>query len=138
MDEDRKARILNHLDKGHVNELTRELEVSGMGNLRDDLLALVDLRGGAEVLAQTTELVGEQKGLRYLDELGALLARYAIEDIVFDLGVVRGLDYYTGAVIELHYEPLGAASQICGGGSYTLTDILGMETLQTPQDSGWV
>ena len=75
--------------------------------------------------------MGEQEGLRYLSELGALLERYGIRDILFDLGVVRGLDYYTGAVFELHYEPLGSASQICGGGSYTLTDIFGGEPLQT-------
>ncbi len=74
MDEDWKARILNHLDKRHADELTQELEAAGMGNLQDDLLALVDLRGRAEVLGQATELVGEQEGLRYLDELGALLA----------------------------------------------------------------
>ncbi len=115
VNEDRKARVLSHLDKGHVDELTGELEAAGMGKLQDDLVALVDLRVGAEVLEQATELVGEQEGLRYLDDLGALLARYAIEDLVFDLGGVRGLDYYTD-VFELHYEPLGAASQICGDG----------------------
>ncbi len=129
--EDRKARILNNLDKGHVDDLAQELEAAGMGNLQDDLLALVDLRGRAEVLEQATELVDEQEGLRCLDDLGALLARCAIEDVVLDLGVVRGLDYYTGAVFELHYEPLGAASQICSGGSCTLTDILGGAPLQT-------
>ncbi len=92
VNENRTARILSHLDKGHVDDLTGELEAAGMGKLQDDLVALVDLRGGAEVLEQATELVGEQEGLRYLDDLGALLARYAIEDILFDLGVVRGLD----------------------------------------------
>ncbi|MFQ6012523.1 MAG: histidine--tRNA ligase [Thermoplasmata archaeon] len=131
VDEERKARILNHLDKRRLDDLTEELEDAGIGGMRDKLVALVDLRGGPEVLAEAEKMVGEQEGLRYLTDLGRLLARYGIEDIVFDLGVVRGLDYYTGAVFELHYEPLGAASQICGGGSYTLTNILGGDPLTT-------
>ncbi len=131
VDEERKARILNALDKRRVNELSEALEGAGIGDLRDDLLALVEFRGGAEVLDQAQERVGDQEGLHYLRDLGNLLERYGIDDVLFDLGVVRGLDYYTGAVFELHYEPLGSASQICGGGSYTLTDLFGGEPLQT-------
>ncbi len=131
VDEERKARILNALDKRRVNELSEALEGAGIGDLRDDLLALVEFRGGAEVLDQAQERVGDQEGLRYLRDLGNLLERYGIDGVLFDLGVVRGLDYYTGAVFELHYEPLGSASQICGGGSYTLTDLFGGEPLQT-------
>ena len=131
VDEDRKARILHALDKRHVDDLSEELEGAGIGDLRDDLVALVELRGGAEVLDQAQERIGDREGLRYLRDLGHLLERYGIDDVLFDLGVVRGLDYYTGAVFELHYEPLGSASQICGGGSYTLTDLFGGEPLQT-------
>ncbi len=131
VDEERKARILNYLDKRNLDALSQELEAAGIGDLRDDLVALVDLRGGPEILERSREIVGDQEGLRYLADLGSLLGRYGVGDILFDLGVVRGLDYYTGAVFELHYEPLGAASQICGGGAYTLTNVLGGEPLQT-------
>ncbi len=131
VDEGRKARILNALDKRRLDELSEELDAVGLGDLQENLLALVDLRGGPEVLAQAQEEVGDQEGLRYLRDLGDLLERYGIGDILFDLGVVRGLDYYTGAVFELHYAPLGAASQICGGGSYTLTELFGGDPLQT-------
>ncbi|MEE9592060.1 MAG: histidine--tRNA ligase, partial [Thermoplasmata archaeon] len=131
VEEEAKARILSHLDKRHEDELTQELDAAGIGDLQDQLVALVDLRGGREILGKARELVGDQEGLQYLDDLGALLRRYEIEDVLFDLGVVRGLDYYTGAVFELHFEPLGAASQICGGGSYTLTEVFGGKPLQT-------
>ncbi|MFQ5919498.1 MAG: histidine--tRNA ligase, partial [Thermoplasmata archaeon] len=131
VDEERKARILNALDKRRSEELSDKLDAAGLGDLRENLLALVDLRGGPEVLAQARETVGDQEGLRYLRELGDLLKRYGVDDLVFDLGVVRGLDYYTGAVFELHYEPLDTASQICGGGSYTLTDLFGGDPLPT-------
>lgn len=38
--------------------------------------------------------------------------------VVEDPGIVRGLDYYTRTVFEVHYPPLGARSALCGGGRY--------------------
>ena len=35
-----------------------------------------------------------------------------------DRELVRGLDYYTRTVFEVHYPPLGARSAVCGGGRY--------------------
>lgn len=35
-----------------------------------------------------------------------------------DTGIVRGLDYYTGTVFEVHSPDLGAQSSLCGGGRY--------------------
>jgi histidyl-tRNA synthetase len=35
-----------------------------------------------------------------------------------DRSIVRGLDYYTRTVFEVHYPPLGARSALCGGGRY--------------------
>ena len=35
-----------------------------------------------------------------------------------DPGVVRGLDYYTGTVFEVHSTALGAQGALCGGGRY--------------------
>ncbi|HED66989.1 MAG TPA: histidine--tRNA ligase [Planctomycetes bacterium] len=37
---------------------------------------------------------------------------------VLDSGLVRGLDYYTRTVFELHHPPLGVRSALCGGGRY--------------------
>jgi histidyl-tRNA synthetase len=38
--------------------------------------------------------------------------------VVEDSSIVRGLDYYTRTVFEVHYPPLGARSALCGGGRY--------------------
>ena len=38
--------------------------------------------------------------------------------VVVDAGMVRGLDYYTRTVFELHHPDLGARSAVCGGGRY--------------------
>ena len=45
-----------------------------------------------------------------LDEMGI--------DYVVDPAIVRGLDYYTGAVFEFIAEGIGAQSTVCGGGRY--------------------
>jgi histidyl-tRNA synthetase len=45
---------------------------------------------------------------------------------VADPSLVRGLDYYSRTVFEIHYPPLGARSALCGGGRYDgLVETLG-------------
>ena len=51
---------------------------------------------------------------------------------VVDSSIVRGLDYYTGAVFEFIAEGIGAQSTVCGGGRY---DGL-VESLGGPKLSG--
>lgn len=137
----RQAKILSHLDKRDLEGLRSELEGSGLGHLQDPLLELIGLKGGREILDKAEALVGSSQqatergsgasAIDHLRELGARLRAYGIEEILYDLGVVRGLDYYTGMVFELHFDPLGSASQICGGGAYSLTEVLGGEPIPT-------
>ncbi|SRR5581483_1455677 len=56
-----------------------------------------------------------------------LLAAHGVPEVEADLGVARGLDYYTGTVFEFHATKLGAQSQIGGGGAYTLAELFGGE-----------
>jgi histidyl-tRNA synthetase len=53
----------------------------------------------------------------HFDTVRALLADVGRETVV-DSGLVRGLDYYTRTVFEVHHPPLGARSALCGGGRY--------------------
>ncbi len=53
-------------------------------------------------------------------------------DYEVDSSIVRGLDYYTGAVFEFIAEGIGAQSTVCGGGRY---DGL-VESLGGPELSG--
>jgi histidyl-tRNA synthetase len=43
------------------------------------------------------------------------------------MGVVRGLDYYTGMVFEIDSPNLGAEKQVGGGGAYSLAEVFGGE-----------
>jgi len=46
--------------------------------------------------------------------------------VTVDPGIVRGFDYYTRTVFELHLPSLGARSAVCGGGRYDhLVETLG-------------
>ena len=48
-------------------------------------------------------------------------------EYTLNLGIVRGLDYYTGMVFEGFAENLGAENQVIGGGSYRLAHLFGGE-----------
>ena len=72
------------------------------------------LRGGVEVL----EGIPEAGELRAVYDL---LAPEVAERVIFDLGLIRDLDYYTGAVFEVYDAALGAP--LGGGGRYD--DLLG-------------
>ena len=54
---------------------------------------------------------------RKFDTLTMALDKMGI-DYVKDPTIVRGLDYYTGAVFEFIAEGIGAQSTVCGGGRY--------------------
>ncbi|MEZ5980273.1 MAG: histidine--tRNA ligase [Planctomycetota bacterium] len=53
----------------------------------------------------------------HFDRVIALLRELGV-DVVVDPGVVRGLDYYTRTIFEVHCPSLGARSALCGGGRY--------------------
>jgi ATP phosphoribosyltransferase regulatory subunit len=92
--------------------------LSGIGRHERDLLVrLPELRGGPEVLDRVEGVALE--GLRALYEL--LAERGVADRVIFDLGLVRELGYYTGAVFEVYDPAVGFA--LGGGGRYD--DLLG-------------
>ncbi len=48
-----------------------------------------------------------------------------------DLGIARGLDYYTGMVFEIDVPYLGAEKQVCGGGAYELAELFEIEPINS-------
>lgn len=81
---------------------------------------LIELRGGPEILDKAMELVQEgpaSSALNNLRQLYSCLKDYGVEGyITLDLGLLRGLDYYTGLVFEGYSVAMGFP--ICGGGRY--------------------
>jgi ATP phosphoribosyltransferase regulatory subunit len=87
---------------------------------REMLVRLPELRGGREVLERADGPVADAvEGLRALHEL--LEQRGVADRVIFDLGLVRELGYYTGAVFEVYDPAVGFA--LGGGGRYD--DLIG-------------
>jgi ATP phosphoribosyltransferase regulatory subunit len=88
----------------------------GVGEAERELLVrLPELRGGREVLERADgPVAGAVENLRALH---AELERRGVADrVIFDLGLVRELGYYTGAVFEVYDPAVGFA--LGGGGRY--------------------
>ncbi|CCO09234.1 ATP phosphoribosyltransferase regulatory subunit [Desulforamulus hydrothermalis] len=83
-------------------------------------LDLIELRGGPAVLDKAAELAQEGPAADAVENLRQLyqgLTCYGLAGhITLDLGLLRGLDYYTGLVFEGYTVAMGFP--ICGGGRY--------------------
>jgi len=79
---------------------------------RDALVSVPALRGGREVLAKVPGPAAEN-----LSAVHDLLAERGVGDrVIFDLGLLRDLSYYTGTIFEV-YDP-AVAFALGGGGRY--------------------
>ncbi|MEA2316457.1 MAG: phosphoribosyltransferase regulatory subunit, partial [Solirubrobacteraceae bacterium] len=118
--EEARERLLHELATKDLVGLEREVDRLDLPEDAADLLVRVpQLRGGPDVLSAEAGPVAEAlSGLRaVLDALEPAVA----ERVIFDLGLARGLGYYTGAVFDVYDPALGAP--IGGGGRYD--DLLG-------------
>jgi len=114
--EDRHLPLLECLSRRDLVGLDMRVAALGLGERERELLArLPELRGGPEVLERAAAPAGEAvEGLRVLHEL--LEERGVADRVIFDLGLVRELGYYTGVVFEVYDPAVGFA--LGGGGRY--------------------
>ncbi len=106
------------IDRKNTPELAERLERYGVrGALADALLALPDLFGGPEVLeAARKHAISERArmDLDWLEEVLALLP--AGLEPLFDLGMARAYDYYSGLHFRAYTPDFGLP--LLGGGRY--------------------
>lgn len=123
-DEKLAADVLRMIDKEDWDALGEMFDARALPRqLFDRITAIADMKGEIELLNN----LDKSEATDYLNELFAVLKVYGIEDCQIDMGIVRGLDYYTGMVFEIDAPRLGAEKQIMGGGSYTLSELFGGE-----------
>jgi histidyl-tRNA synthetase len=124
--------VLRTLDKlgkigpdGVMEELTRVVGTKPADN--EQLLALSTLDGGStEMLAELEKLVAGndlgETGVKRLREIvqgvAAVLPPGANERVRIDPSIARGLDYYTGLVLETTLNELPGYGSVCSGGRY--------------------
>ena len=122
------------IDKGDMGSLRtlfdeREVGISAFQLVED----YVAVSGDRSVVDQVRASHGHQDGLAdalsRLDQALEHLDAYEGLEYTVDLGIARGLDYYTGVVFEVDWEGLGAEKQVCGGGAYELGQIFGLENV---------
>jgi histidyl-tRNA synthetase len=125
---------IDKLDKIGIDAVNLELGEKGVSSMAiQKLQPVLHLQGSKETKLQKLEelLKGSETGMKGICELKTLFSY--IESGVFsgaielDLTLARGLNYYTGAIIEVKSADVSIGS-ICGGGRYdNLTGVFGLD-----------
>jgi histidyl-tRNA synthetase len=129
-------RSLDKLGKATPEAVAAELAAHGVAaEAAAALLEMASLAGPpAEVLARLSTLVGdEEQGRAGVAALTAIVAgarEAGVPDgrVAIDPSIARGLDYYTGIVLESFLDDLPALGSICSGGRYD--NLAGLYTNQ--------
>jgi ATP phosphoribosyltransferase regulatory subunit len=110
-----RPRLLEALVLRDFVGLEQELAAAGLtGEAVEMLLEVPQRRGGPNVLEEMPAPAEEAAmGLR---RVHGLLEPAVAERVIFDLGLIRNIGYYTGAVFDVYDPALGAP--IGGGGRY--------------------
>ena len=129
-------RSLDKLGKATPEAVAAELAAHGVAaEAAAALLEMASLAGPpADVLARLSTLVGnEEQGRAGVAALTAIVAgarEAGVPDgrVAIDPSIARGLDYYTGIVLESFLDDLPALGSICSGGRYD--NLAGLYTKQ--------
>jgi len=127
--------ILDKLDKVGVDKVFEELRVLGITENNLNALNLFLSQSNQALSAMDKLNLAEQFiqgeiGQKGIQEMRFLLEKASVLDlkteIYFDFLLARGLNYYTGTILEVKSTEVPMGS-ICGGGRYdNLTGIFGM------------
>jgi len=125
---------IDKLEKIGIEAINEELQSKGVSaSAVSKLKPVLVLSGNTETKLNELEsiLQAYETGMKGISELRTLFGYIndspLSSDIEFDLTLARGLDYYTGAIIEVKSKEVNIGS-ICGGGRYdNLTGVFGLE-----------
>jgi len=127
---DQSTAVLRALDKlakiGPDKVAMEMVAVAGASESQaKEVLALAGINGtNDEILLQLAKLVeGSEEGEAGVAALrdvttGALAAGVSADRLSIDVSIARGLDYYTGTVIETFLNQLPEIGSVCSGGRY--------------------
>ena len=128
---------LDKLDKIGIEGVLKEMRAKGIPEKAiDKLKPLFSVAGSnEEILDALTEMLSDsQEGSKGLEELRFVMQQIdqlglEASNLVFDLTLARGLNYYTGAIFEVEADQVQMGS-IGGGGRYDdLTGIFGLKNI---------
>lgn len=134
-------RALDKVQKRTEEELVEEYSGKGVGREAvAELLKFGRTRGAPDQVCKRLEELGLGSG-----EDGGLLAlrdslrSRGIQNVEYNLSIVRGLDYYTGVVFEVVDRRNPGLGSLCGGGRYdVLPKLFGRPDLSATGAAGGV
>jgi histidyl-tRNA synthetase len=125
---------IDKLEKIGIDAVNEELKDKGVSTDAIKMLQpVINLKGNTNTKLQKLEELFSQSetGMKGVNELKTLFSYFEKENMAskveLDITLARGLNYYTGAIIEVKSADVAIGS-ICGGGRYDdLTGIFGLE-----------
>ena len=125
---------IDKLEKIGIDAVNEELKDKGVSaDAIKKLQPVINLKGNTNTKLQKLEELFSQSetGIKGVNELKTLFSYFEKENMAskveLDITLARGLNYYTGAIIEVKSADVAIGS-ICGGGRYDdLTGIFGLE-----------
>jgi histidyl-tRNA synthetase len=125
---------LDKFDKTGLENVNAELKSKGLSDTAiSNLQPFLLVKGSStDKLKMLRELLSAseigKKGIEELQSLFDFVYNCSLSnEVELDLTLARGLNYYTGAIIEVKSKDVSIGS-ICGGGRYdNLTSVFGME-----------
>ena len=117
--------IIDHSEKVPVEKTTENLAEIGLSeeNIKK-ILAFINLHGERSFVVKNLGNLDIDnptftEGVSELDQVLYLLETMGLKDqIIADMKIVRGLDYYTGTVFEFILPEHKSIGSVCGGGRY--------------------
>jgi histidyl-tRNA synthetase len=124
---------IDKLDKIGIEKVVEELKERGLSDeMIEQVLPIIQLTGtNSERLANLESLIGSsaegKAGINELKTIMDYLGNVELNsEVEIDQSLARGLNYYTGAIIEVKAKNVAIGS-VCGGGRYdNLTGIFGL------------
>ena len=116
-----QAEIKNAIEHHNIVKLEKIVDALNLEkSAADSLKKIPKLNGGIEILETARSLAKNKKSvdaINNLQEIYKLAEVYGVADkIIFDLGIIRDFEYYTGMVFEAYAPNVGYS--LAGGGRY--------------------
>ncbi len=124
LSEEEEIKVRRLMDKEDYEGLENYLSQILDKEKKELIFTILNLKG-KNILEELKEILkGYDESLKAIENLEEILEYLYYDNYTINLGIARGLDYYTGMVFEIYCK----GKQICGGGRYdNLIETFGNE-----------
>jgi ATP phosphoribosyltransferase regulatory subunit len=135
LEEDAIQTLRTAIHRKNAPELQAQLETYKIkGEVKQAILRLIDIYGDIRVLEEAKDIAINDAAKAALENIRTVANLLPPERFLFDLGIARGLDYYTGVIFQAYTPDFG--QPLCGGGRYNaglpaVGFAIGLERLMT-------